>query len=514
MKVTTEELERCEVLMTVAVEPSQEQKMLKKAAKKIAREVQIPGFRPGKAPYNTVVRRFGLEVVQQEALEDSIDKIINDALQESEIQPTAQIGFEGVEWDPLTIKIKVPGQPKVELADFKDIRIEAESVEVSDEDVDESLKRMQEQQATWAPVERPTELNDLVSMSVVEKDGDEILAEHDSVEYELVLPEEPEASDDEDGSDDDSEEDNSAANFQPDLTTPLLGLNAGDEKTFSVTYPEAYNEERYAGKEITFTVNISSVKAKELDPLDDEFAQSVSDFDTLEELKADTRANMEEGRQRQANQELGSKLLDQIVEAAPLIEWPVGMEDEAIDLEARRFTDQFKQIGLTFEDYLSLEKKTEEEFKEQIRESVVEGLKRSLVMAEVAKTEEITVSNSDILEHVKRIADMMGVDDTFWQQMLASESYQNRLANEVLSDKVMVYLAAIAKGEDPKAAIADDDEAEDNAVDATEANDDESTTDDSDAAEAPVEEVSDASEATDAEESAADEKASDDEAKS
>ena len=115
MKVTTEALERCEILMTIEVEPAQEQKMLQKAAKKIARQVNIPGFRKGKAPYNTVVRRFGVETVQQEALEDSVEKIIQDALEEAEVNPSAQIGFDSIEWNPLTLKLKVPGPPQVEV---------------------------------------------------------------------------------------------------------------------------------------------------------------------------------------------------------------------------------------------------------------------------------------------------------------------------------------------------------------------------------------------------------------
>ena len=148
MKITTEELERCEVLLTLEVDPKQEEKMLQKAAKRIAREVKIPGFRPGKAPYNVVVRRFGLEAIQQEAMEQSADKIIVDALEEANVQPYARIDLDSIDWNPLTIKVKVPTQPKVELADYRDIRLDVEPVEVTKEDVEENLKNLQENMVT------------------------------------------------------------------------------------------------------------------------------------------------------------------------------------------------------------------------------------------------------------------------------------------------------------------------------------------------------------------------------
>ena len=469
MKVTTEELERCEILMTVEVPAADERKMLRKAAKKIARQVQIPGFRPGKAPYNTVVRRYGLEVVQQEALEDSVEKIIQNALSEADLRPFAQISLDDISWEPLTIKIKVPSAPNIELGDYRELRLEAEPVEVSEDDLAAELSKIQEEQATWAPVERPAEVNDLITIAVTEKDGEEVLAEHDSVEYELVLPEEEaeseteaeieaeaesdaEAEDqDEDDADDESEEDDEppAPPFRPDLTTPLLGLSAGDEKSFSIDYPADYQDEKYAGKAITFEVKVSSIKEKELDPLDDDFAQAVSDFETLAEFKEDIEKNLRESRQRQADQELGQNLLDKVIETAVTIEWPEALEEEAIDDEVNRFKDQFERSGLNLEDYLQIQGQSDEEFREQLRESVVAGLKRSVVLGELAKLEQVSINNAEILEQAKSIADSFGGDDQIWQNLISSPAYQNRLANDMLSDKVIMRLAEVAKGEAP-----------------------------------------------------------------
>ena len=432
MKVTTEELERCEVLLTLEIDSGQQEKLLKKAAQRISREARIPGFRPGKAPYNVIVRRFGLEALQSEALEQSVEELVKTGMAEVDITPYAQIKLDGVEWNPLTIKIRVPTKPQVELGDYRATRLEATPVEVSDEDVDQSLTRLQEQRATWAPVERPAALGDLISMTVTEQEGETILSDHQAVEYELkTLPEEQQ-------------------NKQPDLTTPLLGLQAGESKTFTITYPAEFDNKEYAGKDITFSVEVSGVKQKELDPLDDEFAKQVGDYETLEALKDKLREDLRQSRQRQNDMELGSKALDELVEHAEKIEWPLGMEDEQIDQEIEHLERHLKQSGLTLDSYLQVNNKTSEQLRDEVRQQITSQLKRGLVMSKVAELEKLEVSQIEILEQAKLMADMFGGGDRVWQNIMASEARQGVLSNDLLSNKVIHRLAAIAKDEAPE----------------------------------------------------------------
>lgn len=429
MKVTTEELERCEVLLTLEIDSGQQEKLLKKAAQRISREARIPGFRPGKAPYNVIVRRFGLEALQSEALEQSVEELVKQGMAEVDITPYAQIKLDGVEWNPLTIKIRVPTKPQVELGDYRTIRLEATPVEVSDEDIEQALTRLQEQRATWVPVERPSQLGDLISMTVTEQEGETVLSDHQAVEYELkALPEEQQ-------------------NKQPDLTTPLLGLQAGENKTFTITYPAEFENEEYAGKDITFNVEVSGVKQKELDSLDDEFAKQVGDYETLEALKAKLGEDLRQSRQRQSDMELGSKALDELVERAEKIEWPLGMEDEQIDQEIEHLEHHLKQSGLTLDGYLRVNNKTSEQLRDEVRQQITSQLKRGLVMSKVAELEKLEVSQIEILEQAKMMADMFGGGDRVWQNIMASEARQGVLSNDLLSNKVIHRLAAIAKGE-------------------------------------------------------------------
>ncbi|GAB4444482.1 MAG: trigger factor [Anaerolineae bacterium] len=430
MKVTTEALERCETLLTVEIDPKQEQNLLQKAAKKIARQVRIPGFRPGKAPYSVVVRRFGLETLQQEVLEDSVDKLVQDALAETSITPYAQISLDGVDWEPLTIKVKIPTEPQVELGNYRDIRLEAEPVEITDEDVQNHLEQIQQQNALWSPVERPAEIGDMVDMAVVEKEGDTLISERESVEYELEDPTEHEG------------------HNHPDLTTPLLGITAGEERSFTLTYPEEFDNESYAGKEITFEVKANSVKEKEVDPIDDEFAKAFSDFETLDEFKADIRENLLKDRTRQQAQQLGSEAIDKILEEATVL-WPQALEDESVERELRGFEREMNRYGLNLDTYFQMGQTTKEAFIEETRERVVKQLQRSLVLGKVAELEKLTVGEGEILERAKLIADLSRGGEQMWRNILASPSQQAMIADELLADKAINRLAAIARGENP-----------------------------------------------------------------
>jgi trigger factor len=461
VKVTTEELEQCEVLLTVEIEPDQQQNLLKKAAQRISREVKIPGFRPGKAPFNVVVRRFGMEAIQSEALEHSVEDMVKESMAQVSLVPYAQIQLDGVEWDPnLKIKIRVPTRPVVELGNYREIRLEAKTVEVTDQDVEDALKRLQEQNVTWVPVERPSEVGDLISMTVTEKDGETVLAEREAVEYELkpVDEEEHEAETEAEAEAEVAGEDEVEAEGEAeskkssrlDLTTPLLGLSAGESKTFTVTYPEDFANEQYAGKDITFSVEVSAVKAKELDPVDDEFAQQVGDFETLDALKEKIREDIKQSRERMNNFELGSEALDKIIENAEKIEWPLALEEEQIDHEIEHYEQHLKQAGLTLDSALRVQNKTKDQLREETRESVVKQVKRGLVMSKLAELEQLQVNQVEILQQAKLMADMYGGNDQVWQSILASEAQQNTIANDLLSNKVIQRLAAIAKGEAPE----------------------------------------------------------------
>jgi trigger factor len=414
-------------MMTVEVDEQQTDKLLKAAARRIAGQVRIPGFRPGKAPYRLIVQRFGEDVVREEALEDLSKSVFEQALKQADVEPYAPAQLEDVSWDPLMMKVRVPVAPVVELGEYRAMRMEVEPVEVSEAELNEALEKLQDEYATWNPVERPAQLGDLMTMSVKERVGDETLAENENIEFELAEV------------DEDSE--------SPDLTTPLIGLSAGEENEFSVTYPESVRDPRYAGKEVSVSVEVYSVKEKEVYPLDNDFAQTVGDFDTLEELKEKLTEDIGRRKQREADNELGEEALQQLIENAERIEWPKALEEDEIDQALEEQDRRLQGSGLSLDTYLSMQKQTREEFREDLRDAVEERLQRSLVISKLVELENLSVEGHELTDQIDRMSMMAGERGAELREALTTPDGLRRVASDLLASKVMERLVQIVKGE-------------------------------------------------------------------
>jgi trigger factor len=427
LNISTEPLENCEVLMTVEVDEQQTEKLLKNAARRISRQIKIPGFRPGKAPYRLLVRRVGEEAVREEALEDLSQSVFKQALEQADLEPYAQASLEDVSWQPLVMKVRVPTAPVVELGDYRSLRLEPEAVEVTEDEVDQALEDLREQYAVWNPVERPAQLGDLITMSVEEHAGGQLLGQNDSLDYEMVPAEEGQAG--------------------PDLTSPLIGLSAGDEKEFPVVYPQTVEDPRYAGAEVTVSVTVHAVKEKELYPLDDDFAQTVGDFDTLEEFKDKLTEDIREQKERQADRKLADRALDRILETAERIEWPKVLEEEEIDHMLEDQDQQLQQQGLNLDTYLSMQKKTREELREEFRPAVQERLRRSLVMSELADAEQLSVAGHEVSDQIERLSTLAGERGQEMREELAKPDNIQHVLNDILTAKIRRRVVQIVKGE-------------------------------------------------------------------
>jgi trigger factor len=428
LKVTKENLDNCEVLMTVEIDDRQKDKLLQKAARRISRQVKIPGFRPGKAPYRVILNRFGIEAIQEEALEDLTQNVFKSALEEADLTPYAQASLDEIEWEPLVMKIKVPVEPVVELGDYQNIRLDVPEIEIAAEEIAGQLEEMRERYTTYSPVDRPAEAGDLVSVTIWEKalDSDEMLVEED--EDELTL-EEPEPDDPE-----------------PVWLVHLTGLSAGEQKIFTHAYDEDYEDEDYAGKEIEFTVVVNTVKVKEEVELDDEFASLVGDFDTLDELKQKIEDELKAQQQRDLDNELTAEMIDQIIEGAKTIKWPLSLEERELDQTLEDQENRLKKVGLDINAYLKTQQKTLEEYREELRESVRNNLKASLALNKVIELENVSIDSAEVVDQAEMMVALSGGTQE------AAEAFQSPaglrlIASNLLNNKVRQRLAAIAKGE-------------------------------------------------------------------
>ncbi|RME41266.1 MAG: trigger factor, partial [Caldilineae bacterium] len=414
--------------MTVEIDEQQKEKLYKKAARRIAREIRIPGFRPGKAPYNIILNRFGIEVIQEEALEDLTTDIFHSALEEADLEPYRQASLDSIEWEPLVMKVKVPTEPVVELGDYRSLRLDVPEIEVTDEEINQQLDHLLEHYTTYNPVERPAQSGDFVSIVVTEKDaetGEVLLADHQATLL-LAPPQEGE----------------------PDFEAHLGGFSAGEETVFTHTFPDDFSMEHYAGMTIEYTIRVEAVKEKEEIELDDEFAALVGDYDSLDDLKAKIRQNLIEQKNAEVDSQLASQAVEALLEQTENIHWPAVLEEEVINSMLDEERRNLERGGMDFETYLKTRQMTEEAFREELRPKAQEHLRRTLLLGEIARREEIDVHPQEVMDYLQHlISPTVNLD---LEELLKGEE-GDRLVMQVfdhlLQQKTLQRLARIVRGE-------------------------------------------------------------------
>jgi trigger factor len=251
LKVTTERQENCIVQLTISVDEAKETEYLRRSARALSRNYRIHGFRPGKAPYNVVVQRLGMDMVRAQVVEQFGDEVFEQGLEESGLEIMDQASLEDVTWEPMTLHLKVPVGPEVLLGDYRDLRIHWGVPEVKDEQIEEELLRLQKEQSEWRPDDRPAALGDQVVLDIVGKVEDEIVLEN--TDREMVL--------------------NTDSPYPvPGFAEAVVGMKPDDQKTVTLSYPEDHYNAEIAGKEGIFEIVLKEIRVEVLPALDDEFA--------------------------------------------------------------------------------------------------------------------------------------------------------------------------------------------------------------------------------------------------
>jgi trigger factor len=428
MKVTTERMEDCQVKMIVEMDAAEIDGKLRETARKLSRKFTVPGYRKGKAPFHAVIRVFGREAVQQQALEDFGNEWYEQAVKEIDIKPYQAGELQGVEWDPFRMTVLLPIEPEVDLGDYRSVRVPFEVEPVSDEQIDRYLADLQQTYAQWVPVERPAELEDQVVVDLVGKAGNETFMDHE--QYEMRLQAE-------------------ARYPLAGLPEQIVGMSAGEEKTFRLPVPEDDPHESVAGKEATITATLQTVKEEDLPPLDDELAMMVGDYETLDDLRAATRKRLEEEAVQRADNAYLNKVLDAMVEGAVKIEYPPQAVDQETELALNRLERNLRSSRLEMETYLGIIGKTREMYKQELRPASEERLKRRLVLTEVASREGLTVEEEEIDHEIDRLTDLMGDQPEEMLEMLKGPAGRLSVAEDLLVTRVQERVLQIGKGEAP-----------------------------------------------------------------
>lgn len=428
MKITTERLPNSQIAMTIEPDEVQVQEALRKAAKKISQRYNIPGFRKGKAPYAAVVRTYGKEALYEQVIEDIGDKVYKEALEQSGLQPIAPGSLDDVTFDPLVFKLTLPMPPEVDLGDYRSVRVERPAVEVTDDEVQQELNRMQEEQSEWEPVQDGTAaMGDLLSLKLVGRIDDKAIIDEEA--FELVL--EPENED-----------------FPPGFDSQFVGQPAGASLAFDLTYPSDWPSDR-AGKTAHFEAEILAVKRYQAPTLDDDFAALVGDYDSLEALKASIREGIVARRQADADVEYANQVIAKMLEGAK-IEYPPVLVEESLEELAREQIRNIERSGIPFTEYLRIMRQTETQFRAQLKVAAERRLRADLFLDRIPAAEGLTASEDEITETVERLLADAGEAAESMRSLVQSPAVRESITHDILRQKAIERLVAIAEGKAPE----------------------------------------------------------------
>lgn len=431
MKITNDKTENSQMFLTIEVEPEEVEESMEISYKKLVKQYRIPGFRKGKAPRHIFERYLGRESLMEEALNDLLPKAFEKAVEEHSIEAIAQPEFDVEQLEPMILKATVPLRPNVELGDYKSLKIEMETVEITDEKVDAVVEQLRHQWATWEPVEgRPVEFNDLLVMDITGTIGEKNVLEQKGAQYQVIegqtFP---------------------VAGFPE----QLIGLNPGDEKEFEMAYPEDYGDTELAGQTVTFKVKAVEIKNEVLPEISDEFAKSVGpEFETMEDLRERAHKDMKERAEQQAKVNFEEEVIHSLADISK-VEYPPIMVQSEIN---KILNQQFQRSSQSLEDYLKSANKTEEELREELKPSAEHRVVHSLVLGKVADTEAIEVSESEIDEEIEEMTKNSQEKKEELMKFLNDPQVRESISRTVLTrktvDKLTEYAAVKKEAKDTK----------------------------------------------------------------
>ncbi len=442
MKSAVETLNPTRVRLTVEVPFEELKDSLDAAYKKINQQVTVKGFRKGKIPARIIDQRFGRGAVLEEAVNDALPKFYTEAVNEAELNVLGQPEVDITELkdnETLNFTAEVDVRPTIEIPDYSGIEVEVDAVEVSDEDVDKAVEELRERFASTSPVERAAEDGDVVTIDLQAKVDGEVLEDGvaSGVSYTIGSGELLEGIDD-----------------------AVKGLEAGGEATFTSELKGG----SAAGKESEVTVKVTQVAKRELPELDDDFAQLASEFDTLDELKADSRKRLENMKQYDQATQAQERVLEKLLE---LVEVPVPEKLLADEIQTRKHNlvnHQLGQMGLDLAKYLEIQGKTEEEFDAETKEQAEKGIKTQFVLDELVNKEKLNVNQEELTEHLMRRAQSSGMSPDQFAQAVVEGGQVPMLVGEVARGKALAVVVEAATVKDTKGEVIDlSDEDEDEA---------------------------------------------------
>ena len=428
MNVKVEALDQHKVSLNIELPAEAVQKGFKQAVARIANQVRIPGFRKGKANRKILEMHFGKEAIEAEAKDIVINGAINEAMQQEKLIPVTQAEVKEEtfsEKDGATFTATFVKRPEVELGDYKGLEAEHDNPEITDDQVNEELKKAAEQSARLEKAEEGAVLAK-GDYAVIDFKGfidGKPFEGGEGKTYPLEI---------------------GSQSFIPGFEEQLEGHKAGDDVEVKVTFPETYFVDALKGKEAEFKVHVNDVKRKQLPELNDEFAKSISQFETMDELKASIKQQMQLHAIQQAEEAYHEALVEQAVANAK-VDIPQEMVEQRIDEIVEEVKMNLESREMKLEDYLKNIGQTEEQFRKNYEKTAAEQVRQGLVLEAIAEKEDLQVTNQDLSMEVYSMAHQFNAEPKDVMKIIKEENRVGMLVDSVLRKKAAAFIYGAAK---------------------------------------------------------------------
>jgi len=425
VKVTNEKTENCQTFLTIEMEPDEVEESLERSYYRLAKKTNIPGFRRGKAPRAILERYIDKESLLENALNNLLPQACEKAIKEQKIEAFAQPHIEIAQTDPVIFKVAVPLSPAIKLGDYHNIQVAPEPVELTEDDVSAAIEQLRHQHATWEPVERPADFDNLVILDIESNIEDKPFINQKGAQYqvlrELPLP-------------------------APGFAEQLVGMSRNEEKEFKLQFPLDHPRGELAGKEPSFKVRVTEIKHEKLPELNNEFAKEISpDFKSLDLLREKVSTDLRLRAEEKARIDFEERVIEAVVDITELDFPPILVEvevDRLINQQLRRW----QMGGKGLEEYLSSIDKTEEELRQELHPLATKRVTQSLVLGKIAEEEKFEINDSEISAEIENTTKGATENKDELNKFLNTPQARRSIEQVLITRKTIQRLVEIAKG--------------------------------------------------------------------
>ncbi len=421
-----EQLGNSMVKVTLEISPEQFEKAMEIAYNKNKKQISVPGFRKGKAPRKMVEKMYGKEIFYEDAINAVLPEMYDEAVKELnlDVMSRPEVNVESIEeGKPVVVTCEVAVKPEVTLGEYKGLEVEAEDASVTEEDVNAEIERIANRNARMVEVtDRAAQMEDILTIDFEGFMDGVAFAGGKGENHDLKL---------------------GSHSFIDTFEDQLVGKNVGDECEVNVTFPAEYHQKDLAGKPAMFKVAVKAIKFNEVPEINDEFVKEVSEFDTLDEYKADTKKNLEERKAKQVEESKKAKLLSKVVETSTM-DMPEPMVLEQCDQMINNFAQTLRYQGMDMQKYMEMTGSTIDTMRQSVRSEAERRLKESLVLEAIAKAENLEATDEDVEKELETMASMYGMEVDKLKAAV-TEAETESIKGELKTKKALEFIAENAK---------------------------------------------------------------------